>query len=316
MRLATYRQAGVIRRGLVTGETIQPVAVANVWALLGGEEPARADGEPVPLSEVELCSPLRPTTIRDFMTFEQHVEGTSKAMHDDGQAPEPWYQAPAFYFSSPYSVIGPFDDVPVPPGCRVFDFELEVAAVIGKAGRDLTPEQAAGHIAGYTILNDWSARDIQLREMSVKLGPVKGKDSATTLGPYLVTSDELAGFNRDGFLDLALEVAVNGVVLGRDSLANMSWSFEEMVAYASRGTWVMPGDVLGSGTCGTGSLVELWGRFGESVHRPLLPGDRVTMSAQGLGQISNQVVPGTEPVEIPGARRRAYQVFEPERPLT
>jgi len=310
MRLATYHHAGRTRHGLVTGEMVQPIAAGDIWALLRGEEAARPGGDPVALSEVELGPPVQPATFRDFMTFEQHVEGTSKAMHDGGEAPAPWYQAPAFYFSSPYSMLGAFADVPVPPGCHVFDFELEVAAVIGRAGRDLTPEQAASHIAGYTILNDWSARDIQRQEMAVKLGPVKGKDSATTMGPYLVTPDELAEFRRDGFYDLELEVSVNDVVLGRDSLANMAWSFEEMVAYASRGSWVMPGDVLGSGTCGTGCLVELWGRFGEAAHRPLLPGDRVTMSAQGLGRISNQVVAGTEPVPIPAARRRSYQVYQ------
>lgn len=314
MRLATYHHLGRTRHGLVTGETVQPIAVGDLWALLRGEEAAEPDGDPVALTDVRLRAPLQPATFRDFMTFEQHVEGTSRAMHDGGQPPESWYEAPAFYFSSPYSVLGPFDDVPVPPGCRVFDFEFEVAAVVGKPGRDLTPEQAGSHIAGYTILNDWSARDIQLQEMAIKLGPVKGKDSATTLGPYLVTPDELAGFRRGGFLDLGMEVAVNGLVLGRDSLANMAWTFEEMVAYASRGSWVMPGDVLGSGTCGTGSLVELWGRYGEDAHRPLRPGDRVTMTAQGLGYISNQVVAGSEPVPIPPARRRSYQAYRPELP--
>ena len=314
MRLAIYHHRGVTRHGLVTGGTVQPIAVGDLWALLLGEETAQPDGDPVPLADVELRAPLQPATFRDFMTFEQHVEGTSRAMHDGGQPPEEWYQAPAFYFSSPYSVVGPFDDVPVPPGCRVFDFEFEVAAVVGKAGRDLTPEQAGSHIVGYAILNDWSARDIQRREMAVKLGPVKGKDSATTIGPCLVTPDELAEFRRDGFLDLEMEVAVNGVVLGRDSLRNMAWTFEEMVAYASRGAWVMPGDVLGSGTCGTGSLVELWGRYGQQAHPPLRPGDRVAMTATGLGSISNRIVAGTEPVPIPPARRQNYQVYQPELP--
>ena len=312
MRLARYHRDGRTGHGLVTGDAVQPIVVGDLWALLRGEEAAQPDGVPVSLAGVTLLPPLQPATFRDFMTFEQHVEGTSKAMHDGSSAPEAWYQAPSFYFSSPYSVVGPSDDVPVPPGCHVFDFELEVAAVIGKPGRDLTPEQAADHIAGYTLLNDWSARDIQRAEMEVKLGPVKGKDSATTVGPFLVTPDELAGYRRDGFYDLELEAAVNGVVLGRDSLANMAWSFEEMVAYASRGAWVMPGDLLGSGTCGTGCLVELWGRFGHQVHRPLQPGDRVTMTAQGIGQISNLVVVGSgEPVPIPGARRRGYRVYQP-----
>ena len=133
--------------------------------------------------------------------------------------------------------------------------------MIGSEGRDLTPEQARDHIVGYTIFNDWSARDLQSAEMRVGLGPCKGKDTATTLGPYLVTADELEPYrDADGFLRLALTAEVNGEAVGKDLLSNMSWTFEEMVAYASRGTVVRPGDVLGSGTCGNGGcLAELWG---------------------------------------------------------
>ena len=154
----------------------------------------------------------------------------------------------------------------MPPGSSVLDFELEVAAVIGKEGRDLTPEQARDHIVGYTVFNDWSARDLQSAEMKVGLGPCKGKDTATTLGPYLVTADELEKYrDADGFLRLALTAEINGEVVGKDLLSNMSWTFEEMAAYASRGTVVRPGDVLGSGTCGNGGcLAELWGVRGDS----------------------------------------------------
>ena len=129
----------------------------------------------------------------------------------------------------------------MPPGSQVLDFELEVAAVIGREGRDLTPEQATHHIIGYTVFNDWSARDLQSREMQVRLGPCKGKDTATTLGPYLVTADELEPYrDTDGFLRLALTASMNGEVVGKDLLSNMSWTFEEMVAYASRGTVAGP----------------------------------------------------------------------------
>ncbi|NNN29699.1 fumarylacetoacetate hydrolase family protein [Streptomyces sp. S3(2020)] len=257
---------------------------------------------PVALTDVRLLPPLQPPTIRDFMTFEQHLEGMAQGFGDS--VPDEWYAQPAFYFSNPYSVVGAHDDVAVPPGCERFDFELEVAAVIGKAGRDLSPERAREHIVGYTILNDWSARDLQGFEMKVKLGPAKGKDSATTLGPWLVTTDELeAARGRDGRLDLNVLVKVNDDVIGWDNLCHMAWTFEEMAAYASRGTEVRPGDVLGSGTCGNGCLAEFWGRRGKLDPPPLVPGDVVTLAVEGLGSISNTVVAGTEPVPIPTARR-------------
>ncbi|MFI7300707.1 fumarylacetoacetate hydrolase family protein [Streptomyces sp. NPDC050121] len=218
------------------------------------------------VSEVRLLPPLQPPTVRGFVTFEEHVEGVRRSVDGASGVPEQWYVAPTFYFTNPYAVCGPHEDIPMPPGSSVLDFELEVAVVIGKEGRDLTPEQARDHIVGYTIFNDWSARDLQSAEMKVGLGPCKGKDTATTLGPYLVTTDELEKYrDEDGFLRLALTAFVNGELVGEDLLSNMSWTFEEMVAYASRGTWVRPGDVLGSGTCGNGGcLAELWGVRGSA----------------------------------------------------
>lgn len=230
--------------------------------------------------------------MRDFVTFEEHVEGVRRSLDGAAGVPERWYAAPTFYFGNPYAMYGPHDDIPMPPGSSVLDFELEVAAVIGKEGRDLTPEQARDHIVGYTVFNDWSARDLQSAEMKVGLGPCKGKDTATTLGPYLVTADELGKYrDADGFLRLALTAEINGEVVGKDLLSNMSWTFEEMVAYASRGTVVRPGDVLGSGTCGNGGcLAELWGVRGEQSPPPLKPGDTVTLTVEGIGSVSNTVV--------------------------
>ncbi|TMR99007.1 fumarylacetoacetate hydrolase family protein [Nonomuraea basaltis] len=258
---------------------------------------------------VRLLPPLDPPTIRDFVTFEEHVEGVRRSIDKSAEVPEAWYDAPTYYFTNPYAVIGPYDDVPVPPGSQVLDFELEVAAVIGREGRDLTPGQARDYIAGYTIFNDWSARDLQSREMRVNLGPCKGKDTATTLGPYFVTADELEPYrDADGFLRLALTASINGEVVGEDLLSNMSWTFEEMTAYASRGTWVRPGDVLGSGTCGNGGcLAELWGVRGREGLPPLKPGDTVTLTVEGIGTTSNTVVPGAAPVPIPPARRRTRE---------
>ncbi|MFD7457963.1 MULTISPECIES: fumarylacetoacetate hydrolase family protein [unclassified Streptomyces] len=306
MRTATYLHAGRRRCGIVEGDFVR--------ALPEGTSPldapgVRPSGPAVPLADVTLLPPLEPATVRDFVTFEEHVDGVRRSVDGDAGVPEAWYDAPTFYFTNPYAVVGPYDDVPVPPGSRVLDFELEVAVVVGRAGRDLTPEQARDHILGYTILNDWSARDLQSREMQVRLGPCKGKDTATTLGPYLVTADELEPYrDADGFLRLALTAEVNGEVVGRDLLSNMSWTFEEMVAYASRGTWVRPGDVLGSGTCGNGGcLAELWGVRGEQSPPPLRPGDTVTLTVEGIGSVSNTVVAGVDPVPLPTGRRRSRE---------
>jgi 2-keto-4-pentenoate hydratase/2-oxohepta-3-ene-1,7-dioic acid hydratase in catechol pathway len=244
--------------------------------------------------------------VRDFVAFEEHVEGVRRSIDGVGGVVPEWYQAPTFYFTNPYALVGAFDDVPVPPGSVRFDFELEVAAVVGRDGASLTPDQARDHIFGYTILNDWSARDLQSREMKVNLGPAKGKDSASTLGPWLVTADELEPYrDDDGFLALDLRVAVNGVEVGQDLLSNMGWPFEELLAYASRGTWVRAGDVLGSGTCGNGGcLAELWGRRGRMEPPPLQPGDVVEMTVEGIGTIRNRVVAGVELPAVPPARPR------------
>jgi 2-keto-4-pentenoate hydratase/2-oxohepta-3-ene-1,7-dioic acid hydratase in catechol pathway len=309
MRIATYEHEGSRRCGVVEDGAVRPFpGGTDLLGLIdsGGLADPPPAGEAVPLAEVRLLPPLQPPTVRDFVAFEEHVDGVRRSVDGTAGVPDAWYDAPTFYFTNPYAVIGPGDDVPMPPGSRALDFELEVAVVIGREGRDLTPEQARDHIAGYTLFNDWSARDLQSREMQVGLGPCKGKDTATTLGPYLVTPDELEPYrDADGLLRLALTAEVNGEVVGTDLLSNMSWTFEEMIAYASRGTWVRPGDVLGSGTCGNGGcLAELWGLRGEYTPPPLRPGDTVTLTAEGLGSTSNTVVPGATPVPVPHARRR------------
>ncbi|CAM5652664.1 fumarylacetoacetate hydrolase family protein [Streptomyces cyaneofuscatus] len=277
---------------------------------LAGLLAAAAVAQDVPpgphVSQVRLLAPLQPSSVRDFVTFEEHVEGVRRSVSGEAGVPEQWYEAPTFYFTNPHAVFGPHDDVPMPPGSSVLDFELEVAAVIGRDGRDLTPAQAQDHIVGYTIFNDWSARDLQSAEMQVGLGPCKGKDTASTLGPYLVTADELEPHrDSEGFLRLALTAEINGAKVGNDLLSNMSWTFEEMAAYASRGTRIFAGDVLGSGTCGNGGcLAELWGRSGEQSPSPLRPGDTVTLTVEGLGSLTTRITPGVAPVQLPRARRR------------
>ena len=246
--------------------------------------------------------------IRDFITFEQHTAGSLRAVSGTDEIPEAWYEAPAFYFTNPHAAIGTGAPVTLPPGSVTFDFELEVAAVIGRAGYNLTVEEAEECIVGYTILNDWSARDLQRREMRVGLGPAKGKDTATTLGPVMVTADELEVYREGDRLGLDMEVMVNGELIGSDNLRQMAWSFAELVAYASRGTWVRPGDIIGSGTSGGGCLAEFWGWSGTEVPSPIRVGDTVTMRVAGLGQISNTVTRSPELHPVPSARRIPFTV--------
>ncbi|MFJ9566384.1 fumarylacetoacetate hydrolase family protein [Streptomyces fuscichromogenes] len=312
MRFATYEYRGRRYCGVVEGSALRPFPDGTTLLDLirsglpqsAPETPSASD--PVPLADVRLLPPLEPPSVRDFVTFEEHVEGVRRTGERSPGVPEAWYDAPTFYFTSPHAVIGAHADVPYPPGSQVLDFELEVAVVVGREGRDLTPDRARDHIAGYLLFNDWSARDLQIREMQVGLGPCKGKDTATTLGPFLVTPDEVEPYrDAEGFLRLGLTAEINGEVVGKDLLSNMSWTFEEMIAYASRGTVVRPGDVLASGTCGNGGcLAELWGIRGEQDPPPLKPGDTVTLTADVLGTVRNTVVPGPEPVPLPAARRR------------
>ena len=256
----------------------------------------------IALSEAALLAPVKPPTIRDFSVFEQHIEGVIQNRSRDAEVPEVFYESPYCYFTNPHALTGPGDEIAVPPGCERLDLELEVAAVIGRAGHNLTPEESAAHIAGYTIFNDWSARDLQMAEMRLGLGTCKGKDFANTLGPWIVTPDELEPFIDGDRLDLELRAEINGHELGVDTLANMAWSFPELVSYASRGTMVAAGDVLGSGTCGSGCLFELWGRNGRDSHDPLGPGDVVSLHAEGIGTLTNTVVAGVAPHLLPKAR--------------
>jgi 2-keto-4-pentenoate hydratase/2-oxohepta-3-ene-1,7-dioic acid hydratase in catechol pathway len=310
MKIARYEHAGERRVGIVEGPGIRPLPPGTgVLATLSADrgDLASQGEDPVPLADVRLLAPLEPRSIRDFMVFEEHVEGAGKSFRAGGTVTPEWYTAPTFYFSNPEAVVGPGDDVPIPPGCEAFDFELEVAAIVGRTGGDISVEDARAYIAGYTILNDWSARDLQRRERAVGLGPTKAKDSATTLGPWIVTADELERFRGDDDrVHLELEAWINGGKFGDDTLANMSWSFEEMLAYASRGTRVVPGDVLGSGTCGAGCLLEAWGRHGRQEPPPLGPGDIVELVVEGIGRIRNTVVAGRSAAPVPLARPPRY----------
>jgi 2-keto-4-pentenoate hydratase/2-oxohepta-3-ene-1,7-dioic acid hydratase in catechol pathway len=294
MRLATFRHEGRERTGRIEGDTVSPfIGDPTMLEIIGGAETVTA--EAMPLSEVRLLAPLRPASFRDFVAFEEHVEGVRRSIDGAGGVPEAWYDAPTFYFTNPHAIYGPDDEIPFPARSVARDFELEVAAIAGP-----------GHsIFGYTIFNDWSARDLQSREMQVRLGPAKGKDFASSLGPWIVTADELEPGKSDGFLDLWCTAEVNGVEVGRDLLSNMGWTFETMLAHAARDSVIRPGDLLGSGTVGNGGcLAELWGRNGEQSPPPLTDGDVVTLTVEGIGSLTNRVTSAPDTDDLPRARRR------------
>lgn len=246
----------------------------------------------VPVWEATLLPPLpRPRSLRDFYAFEQHVKAAYGRR--GREVPPAWYEVPVFYFGHTGSIVGPDAKVPMPAGTRELDFELEIACVIGSPGRDIQEEYAWEHIAGFTIMNDWSARDIQRQEMSVGLGPAKGKDFATSLGPCLVTVDELADRLEDGRLNLTMIARINGDEVGRANAKDMYWTWAQLIARASLNVRLCPGDVLGSGTAGGGCLLEL----GPDVHPWLEPGDIVELEIERLGRLRNQIVPLTSWLE-------------------
>jgi fumarylacetoacetate (FAA) hydrolase len=245
------------------------------------------EGEPVALEldEVQLLSPLPlPRSVRDFYAFEQHVK-TSRARRGLGMIPE-WYQIPVFYFSNHRAIKGHEAPVKKPSYTEWLDFELEVACVIGKRGKNIRREDALGHIAGFTIMNDWSARDVQREEMAVGLGPAKGKDFATSLGPCLVTLDELEDRRRGEHWDLKMTARVNGRQVSEGNLKDLYWSFAQMIERASQECELVPGDVIGSGTVGTGCILEL----GPETVPWLKPGDVVELEVERIGVLRNRIV--------------------------
>lgn len=308
MRWVTFRRdgSGDDRVGVVEDGRVHALEPGvSLLGLLGddgdrlraaGERARRDPDDVVDLGDVTLRAPVpEPPSLRDFLAFEEHLanarKATGMAVDDD------WYQLPIFYFSNPAAVVGPNDDVAVPPGCEAWDYELEVGCVVGGEGANLSPEQAEQHIAGYTIFCDFSARDLQMREMKLGLGPAKGKDSATTLGPMLVTPDELEPFRSGNAYHLAMSASVNGTRQGGGWLDDIYWSFPEMLSYASRGTRLRPGDVFGSGTVGTGCLLELGLVHGQDAYPWLRPGDLVELEVEQIGRISHRIVEG--PPKLP-----------------
>jgi 2-keto-4-pentenoate hydratase/2-oxohepta-3-ene-1,7-dioic acid hydratase in catechol pathway len=300
MRWVTYRsaagaeRAGLLQDGRVHGldGTLLALIESDGGLAAAAERANAAPVEVVDLADVRLSAPIpRPPSVRDFLSFEEHLRNAGRAM-GRSEVPPVWFEQPVFYFTNPAAIRGPDEEIPISPGCEKFDYEVEVAAVVGRAGSDLTPTEAEAHIAGYTIFCDWSARDVQARESTIGLGPAKGKDGATSIGPVLVTPDELEPYRSGKGYRLAMRASVNGRDLGGGSWADIHWSFGQMLAYASRGTQLRPGDVIGSGTVGTGCLLERSGLHGAERHPWLRAGDVVTIEVEQLGTITGRIVPG------------------------
>jgi fumarylacetoacetate (FAA) hydrolase len=251
--------------GVVEGDTVIQLAAQTLQSFFTGGGTARRHAE-YDLADVDFRPPvLHPPSVRDFYAFEQHVKRARASRGLD--VPDEWYEIPVFYFSSPAAIYGQGDEIPKPPDTNELDYELEVAAVIG----------AGGQIGGFTIMNDWSARDLQRAEMRVGLGPSKGKDFATSLGPVVVTPDELDGSSG------TMLARVNGEERSRGELGDMHHSWGSIVAHAARNTRLLPGDVLGSGTVGTGCILE------QGDGRWLQPGDVVELEVEGIGILRNTI---------------------------
>lgn len=226
---------------------------------------------------------------------------TSEIARRLSRCPDVWYERPIGYFSNAASLLGPGDPVVPPGGTGRLDFELEVAAIVGREARSVLPSEAGEYIAGYLIFGDWSARDIQSREMEGHLGPFKGKDFAGSLGPVLVTPDHLAGHRRGRGYDLEMVSAVNGRVYGRDVWASAAWSIEELVSYASWDSAVERGGLSGSGTCRGGCILELSIRHSEEEFPWLVPGDSVQLRIGLMGGIETRIAAPARG-KWPGAR--------------
>ena len=273
MKLVTYDAGQGARVGSLEGDWV--VDLGFDGDMVSFIESGAAAGDRRPVEGARLLAPLRPRTIRDFLAFEGHMKNALSRL--GRPIPEEWYTVPAYYKGMPDTVIGPEVEIPWPSYTDKLDHELELAAVIGRPGRDIPAERALDHVFGWTIWNDLSARDVQGRELPIGMGPGKAKDwdGSNVIGPCIVTADELDASN------LQMTVRVNGEVWGEDTSAHMHHSFGDLIAYASLAQTLYPGELLGSGTAPGGSGLEL--------DRWLQPGDVVELEIEGIGVLRNRI---------------------------
>lgn len=271
---ATARGARRLAEALVPGSLAAALEGGDAFLEAARTAAADSSGDALAPSGAQLLVPIDAPAYRDFMAFEQHfVTATQKL----GRTPAPvLYELPVSYMGSAQGFVGPDDDVVWPAYSQHMDYELELGIVVGRGGRDIPVEDAAAHVLGFTILNDFSARDIQFREMAGNLGPSKGKHFASAVGPCVTTLDEVGGRS------LAMTARVNGETWSEGSTGTLLWSVEEIVAWAAAGEVLATGTLLGSGTVGGGCGLEL--------DRQLAPGDVVELEIEGIGVLRNRVM--------------------------
>jgi 2-keto-4-pentenoate hydratase/2-oxohepta-3-ene-1,7-dioic acid hydratase in catechol pathway len=273
VKLVTYDSGRGTRVGVLEGGSVLDAGFdGDMVAFIEAGAPV---GETTPVENARLLAPLRPRSLRDFLAFEGHLKNAFGRL--GRPIPDEWYEVPAFYRGMPDTVIGPDETVPYPYYTGKLDHELELAAVIGRAGKDVSRDDADDHIFGYTIWNDLSARDTQSRELPVGMGPSKAKDwdGSNVLGPCIVTADEVDAN------DLRMSVRVNGKLWGEDNSKNMHHKFADMIAYASQAQTIYPGEVFGSGTAEGGAGIE--------TDRYLKEGDVVELEIEDIGVLKNTI---------------------------
>ena len=306
MKLISYKQNGKINLGHLENDMIYDLHALDAQIadnmqdfLEGGEyqlqlaKTALENGSPtISERDVELVSPVpNPPSIRDAYAFRQHV-ATARNNRGLDMIPE-FDEIPIFYFTNHHAVFGEGDFPVCQRHTEKLDFELECAAVIGKEGRDISTSDADEYIIGFMIMNDFSARALQMQEMKLNLGPAKGKDFGSSFGPWLVTKDELENYrqsspNGDRY-NLKMKAYVNGIQVSEDTLANMTWTFAQIIERVSYGVNIFPGDIIGSGTCGTGCFLELNGSK-ITDNQWLKTDDTVSLTIETLGKLTNKIV--------------------------
>ncbi len=271
-RLASALYPGSMSAAIAAGPTFLTSAARTIGAIESGSAV-------LPIGQVQWLAPIDPPVMRDCLAFEQHLRNTlpalAAAMNVAPRIPDVYYEKPIYYKGNPLTLIGHEQEVSWPDYCGRMDYELELGFVIGRPGKDLTPEQAKAHMFGVTIFNDFSARDIQAIEMQGLLGPAKGKDFATALGPWITTVDELDVHN------LTMVARVNGEEWSRGSSSTIMWRVEEIIAYISKAEGVVAGELIGSGTVGRGCGVEL--------AKLLKAGDVIELEVEGIGILRNKM---------------------------
>lgn len=311
MAWATYRSNaanGADRVGYVTDDRLYGFkSPLQLMDLLGdhGEKLKQAARdaklsplEVLPIADVQFRPLLRqPTCVRDFSSFLDHYRAGITAVGREFD--KSLLDLPIFYYTNHTNMIGDGDTVSIPGQCENMDYELEVACIVGRDGIDLDPEAAASYIAGYCIMNDWSARDLLIDELGRAPMIAKGKDAGMSLGPLMVTPDEIADRKTGHGFDLAMTASVNGKEYSRGNWSSINWSFAEMLAYASRNVWVRAGDVIGGGTVGGGCLLELGTTFGHERYPWLKEDDEVIVEIERLGRMRNVMKLGNAPHALP-----------------